>query len=161
MAQEEKSQKKVRRGGRFGRYAYGYVVNPIRRSIMFGILKIFGILVAAGLAFFLLSGGINQVRTGETLVEYALDIGHNISEFLNSLTDGTSPFKFTDDGVYFKDADVPENGALDGKEDLIDGDDKLGQWKEDWNKDPESSKSDSSESSSGQDEGSNAENGGK
>lgn len=127
---EEKPQKKVRRGGGFGRYAYGYVINPIKRKILFTIMKVFGLSISLALVFFLLSGGINQVKTGETLVEYSLDVGENISNFFKSLTKGTSPFKFTSDGVYFKDAEVPTNGVFDGKEGLINDDSKLSDWKE-------------------------------
>lgn len=125
---EEKESKKVRRGNRFGRYAYNYMMFPIRRAIIVGIFRIIGLIILLALVLFLLSGGINQVLTGQTLIEYSLDIGEDVSDFLHSLTDGTSPFKFTKYGIYFKDADVPEKGALDGNEGLIDGgqDDKIG-----------------------------------
>lgn len=133
MAKDEKEQKKHRRGG-FGTFAYGYIMRPIRMTIFLVIMRVIGIIIAVALAFFLLSGGINQVKTGQTLVEYALDIGENISHFFESLLHGTSPFKFTNDGVYFKDADVPEDGLFDGQEGAIDDgkDSKLDEWKDNW-----------------------------
>lgn len=127
--QKEEKPKRRRMGG-FGRYAYGYVMRPIRLTIILFILRGIGILICLIAVLFLLSGGINQVKTGESLAEYALDIGEDISEFFMSLADGTGPFKFTEDGIYFKDAEVPENGALDGNENLIDDDSKLEEWKE-------------------------------
>lgn len=133
MAKDEKEQKKHRRGG-FGTFAYGYIMRPLRVTIFLIVIRILGIIIALSLAFFLLSGGINQVKTGKTLVEIALDIGENISHFFGSLLNGTSPFKFTDDGVYFKDADVPESGLFDGQDGVIDGgkDNKLDEWKDNW-----------------------------
>ena len=132
MAKEEREPRKVRRGSGFGRYTWSLIFLPIKRAFVFGVLRIIGLIILSSLTMFLLSGGINQVKTGQTLVEYALDIGHNISGFLNSLLDGTSPFKFTDDGVYFKDADVPEEGALDEHKDIIDDDSKFEEWKGEW-----------------------------
>ena len=93
MAKEEREPRKVRRGSGFGRYTWSLIFLPIKRAFVFGVLRIIGLIILASLTMFLLSGGINQVKTGQTLVEYALDIGHNISGFLNSLLDGTSPFK--------------------------------------------------------------------
>lgn len=173
MAKKDDQPKKNRMGG-FGRYAYGYVMRPIRVTIMLFILRGIGIIIAIALAFFLLSGGINQVKTGETLVEYALDCGERISDFFASLLDGTSPFKFTKDGVYFKDAEVPEEGALDQVDPNAsyfdeNGDNKVGEW---WDKatghdindlNPDNKNPDSSDnnSSNDNDQTSGGENGGE
>lgn len=85
------------------RMAYGFF-----RSVR----KIIGLGLACLFIFFLLSGAINQVKTGETIIDYAIDIGHNIGNFFESLFTKDSPLKVTEDGVYFKDANVPENSAL-------------------------------------------------
>lgn len=92
-----------------------------QRSLLFRFLHFIRVILGTGIVVFLiwfcLSGGINYVKTGETFVEYALDIGHNVGYFLESLFTEDSPLKYTEDGVYFKDADVPEGSAVD-KEDL-------------------------------------------
>ena len=128
MKKQEKEEKKVRRGRYgFGSYAYNYFMFPIRRAVFFFIFKIIGLAIAFALAFLLLSGVVNQVKTGQTLVNYALEVGTEISEFFGSLLNNTSPFKFTKDGIYFKDAEVPDEGLFEDKTK-----DRVKEWKNKW-----------------------------
>lgn len=73
-----------------------------------------GTLLVVVIVFFLLSGVINQVKTGQTLVDYSLQTGKKIGVFFESLFTSESPFKITEDGIYFKDANVPNESAIDG-----------------------------------------------
>ena len=134
MAKNDSEPKKHRRGGGFGKYAYGYIMRPIRLTIMLVILRGVGLIIAIALGFFLLSGGINQVKTGQTLVEYALDSGQWLSDLFNHSAEGNGPLKITEDGIYFQDATPPEEGLLDGQEGLIDGgeNNQFEEWKSNW-----------------------------
>ena len=71
-----------------------------------------GTLIVVLVVFFLLSGAINQVKTGETLAEYATDIGKSLGDMFSKLPNGAGPFKW-DDGIYFKNANVPNESAID------------------------------------------------
>lgn len=76
------------------------------------IWKLIGSLVALFIIYLLLSGVINQVKTGENLLNYSLDIGKKISHFFNGLLEGDSPLKITKDGIYFEDVTPPAEGAF-------------------------------------------------
>lgn len=104
-----KPPKQKQPGGSFNKY-----MHPHRHSFLVGLRKFIGTGICILITLFLLSGGINYVKTGESLLNYALHIGRNIGETLKSIPEGGGPFKFTKDGVYFKDADIPENSALEG-----------------------------------------------
>lgn len=70
--------------------------------------------LAAVLCFWLLSGGINYIKTGQNIVDWTVYHGKKFGNWLASLIDpDTTPFKIEDGGVYFDDADVPDEGAID------------------------------------------------
>lgn len=71
-------------------------------SIMKHVGEFFGIVLAILFVLFLMSGIINQRRTGETLVNYALDIGKRVSVVLHSIYEGDGPVDVNEDGVYLK-----------------------------------------------------------
>lgn len=93
--------------------AFNMYMHPHRYKFMRGLRKFVGTLVVLGIIFLLLSGAINQVKTGESILKYILNVGQNLGTKFESLFTEDSPLKVTEDGVYFKDADVPDNGALD------------------------------------------------
>lgn len=97
-------------------YANMYMMS-YRRRAFYSIMRTIRVVLGTGLVvliiYFLLSGVINQVKTGETLVDYALGIGQDIGDFLESMFTDESPLKVTEDGIYFKDADVPDESALE------------------------------------------------
>lgn len=119
-----KPPKQKQPGGSFNKY-----MHPHRHGFLVGLRKFVGSIICILIVIFLLSGGINYVKTGESLVKYALHIGKNIGETLKSIPEGGGPFKFTEDGVYFKDADVPEGSALEGLDEKVN--DKLEESKPD------------------------------
>lgn len=72
------------------------------------------VLVMAILAiaiFLLLSGAINQVKTGQNIVQYITHLGREISYRIIPGED--SKLKVTEDGIYLKDAEVPQEGLFD------------------------------------------------
>jgi hypothetical protein len=71
---------------------------------------IFGILLTAALVWFLISGGINQVKTGENFVEYAEGIGQRVSVEIYNLFSGDSPLVINENGVYRRGVTPPKNG---------------------------------------------------
>lgn len=87
-------------------------------SSLRGVRKILGTIIVVLLIFFLLSGAINQVKTGETFAEYAMDIGQSLAGVFKAFPEGNGFLKW-EDGIYFKNADVPDHSAVD-KEDLPD-----------------------------------------
>lgn len=110
MAEEREKKRKSRSMMSF------YFASQMRRTFygfMRGVRSVLGIIVIVILIYLLLSGAINQVKTGETMVNYFLHIGQNLGETLESLFTSDSPFKITEDGIYFQDAEIPDNGALD------------------------------------------------
>lgn len=114
MATKDKKEqmKKMNSGGRSssgGGIRGGSILGILKklRNVIGTIIAIFGVL-------FLLSGGINQVRTGETLAQYAMDIGKSIGDVLKKLPNGNGPVKVNENGIYFNNADVPEESAIDG-----------------------------------------------
>lgn len=115
----KEEKRRVRRGGGLLQYGTAYVVNPIRRSLVRGVLKLFGLLVGLGLLLLLLSGVINQAKTGETLVQYTMNVGYRVSEFIDSIMQGGGPLKF-DGGIYFKDANPPDDGVLPEPSNAVD-----------------------------------------
>lgn len=116
MADKNDQQPKRKRASMTQMYMMSY-----QRSLLFRFLHFVRVIIGTALVVFIiwfcLSGGINYVKTGETFVEYALDIGKNVGNFFESLFTDESPLKYTEDGVYFKDADVPDGSAVD-KDDL-------------------------------------------
>lgn len=133
MADEKRNR--PRRMG-MGRWMYNRMMMPIRLGIFLTIMRLIGLLVAGFVLFFLLSGGINQVKTGQSLVNYTLMWGHRVSGMIDDLVHGTNEtFIITEDGIYFRDSvgDVPENSALDGLDDDVP--DEAGKWYDSYIKD--------------------------
>lgn len=81
-------------------------------KLLRNLRKIIGTIFACFLIYLLLSGTINQVKTGQNLLNYSLDIGKKIAYMLNKIHEGDGPLKITEDGVYFNDANPPSEGAL-------------------------------------------------
>lgn len=111
MASEEK---KTRRKSAYspGRMARAYMFNPLRMKAFRFIRWIIGVLICGLLIFALLSGVINQVRTGESMFNFFMNQGHAIGEWVHDLFTDDSNLKLTEDGIYFKDANPPSDGAL-------------------------------------------------
>lgn len=107
---EEKEPKRKNR--RYNSMMNSYIFHPIRYKIFRFLRWAIGIIICGGLVFLLLSGAINQVKTGENMLSYFMNIGHHIGDGLESLFTDDSPLKANEDGVYFKDASVPDKGAL-------------------------------------------------
>lgn len=114
MAFEKQSNKN--NGGKGGK-SFGSFTNPGRSKFFSNFRKITGTILAVLFVLFLLSGAINQVKTGQTLVDYSLNVGKVIGGYLEGLFTGNSPLKITEDGVYFKDADIPSESAIEGPKD--------------------------------------------
>lgn len=110
MAEEKEPKRKNRR---YNSMMNSYIFHPIRHKIFRFLRWAIGIIICGGLVFLLLSGAINQVKTGENMLSYVMNIGHCIGDGLESLFTDDSPLKANEDGVYFKDASVPDKGALD------------------------------------------------
>lgn len=129
MAKEEKRQKPKRMG--MGRWMFNRATMPIRLGVFLIIVRGICFLLLGFIIFFLLSGGINQVKTGQSMANYFLMWGHRAADFMDSLAHGTNDtFVVTEDGIYFKDSvgDVPEDSALDSIDDDIP--DEIGEWNE-------------------------------
>lgn len=109
-----------------------YASTQIRSGFVMGVYSIvrwvFGLFIIGLIIFFLLSGVINQRKTGESVIQYALGTGERIGDFFYSLTNKSSPLKLTEEGVYFKEAD-PGANPLEGIE--IDEVDRLEEWVDD------------------------------
>lgn len=90
-------------------------MHPYRNKIFKTLRETIGTLLVLLIIFFLLSGAINQVKTGETFVNYSLRTGKKISVFFKNLVSKEGPLKITKDGVYFKDAEIPQDSALPNK----------------------------------------------
>lgn len=83
------------------------------KTSLFKFLKLIIVMFVLGvIGYFLLSGIINQRKTGESLANYATKIGKNISKILYSIKEGNGPIKIDKNGVYFKDAIIPKDGAV-------------------------------------------------
>lgn len=110
-SKDKKEMKKQRASG-----ANSLYMLSAKRRLFFQSLKcvrkILGTIVVIAIIFFLLSGVINQVKTGETLVEYVIDVGKSLGEVFSGFPEGSGPFKW-EDGIYFKNADVPDESAID------------------------------------------------
>ena len=64
------------------------------------------------ITYFLLSGIVNQAKTGESLANWATRGGKRISEVLYSIKEGNGPVKLNKNGVYLKNANVPSSSAV-------------------------------------------------
>lgn len=60
-----------------------------------------GFLVGALIVWFIMSGIINQVETGENIIDFAFRTGERISDFLLGLISGEF-LDFRKDGIYLK-----------------------------------------------------------
>lgn len=128
MVAKDKEQTPKRRSRMgMGRYAYGYFMNPWRIRLMHFIRAAIGIIICVIVAYLLLSGIVNQRLVVESLAEKSLEAGHDIEDFLNSLMTDDSPLNIGPDGVYFKDADIPQDNPLEDVLNL-EGNDYLHQW---------------------------------
>lgn len=94
--------------------AFNMYMHPYRHRFLRWLRRFVGTLLALFLVFMALSGAINQVKTGESIIDHTLGVSKKIGNFLESLFKNDSPLKITEDGIYFKDADVPDESALDG-----------------------------------------------
>lgn len=104
MAKEEQEKKK---SGSMNKFIHPYKARAGR-----GVRNVLSLALAIFLVWFLISGGINQRKTGENLAQYGMNGGKEISNFFSGLFSNDSPLKVTEDGVYLNDADVPDNGAV-------------------------------------------------
>lgn len=111
-SKKEEKEKKRSRG-----YADMMFVS-YKRRMFYGFMRtvrnILGIALVCLFGWFLISGGINQAKTGQNLVDYALVTGQKVGNFFKSLFTNDSPLKVNEDGIYLKDANVPKDAALPG-----------------------------------------------
>lgn len=109
---KKKEQKRVNRRSMGSMYMQGEF-HRLVFSIFRGIRNVLGIILCILLLWFLLSGSINQVKTGESLAQYATRWGKYISIELESIRDGNGFVKITKDGVYLKGKTPPNKSAVD------------------------------------------------
>ena len=77
-----------------------------------GFRQILGAIIAGLVVVFLLSGAINQVATGQTIAQYAVNIGKNLGIAFQELFTNNGEIRATEEGIYFKNANPPEESAL-------------------------------------------------
>lgn len=83
-----------------------------------GAKKYIMIALAVLLGIFLLSGAINQRLTGQSYIEFTVNISRNISDGIYNMFSPNSDLKATEDGVYFKNANPPKDKIInDGNTD--------------------------------------------
>lgn len=77
--------------------------------------KITAYLLLGGFLFLLLSGSINQVKTGQNIIDYILSIGKKIGAWLEILPTNEGPIEINENGIYLKDKakDVPKEGLFE------------------------------------------------
>lgn len=124
----EKDQRVRRGGSHFGdmiiRRAFLF---PIQRTVMLMILRGIGLILTLLIVWFLLSGQVNQVEMVKSLGLVIQDVGRGVSKTFEQIANGEwdGPIKFTEDGVYLKDAEVPD-GPPQGLQEAPEGDDADG-----------------------------------
>ena len=110
-AQKDKEPRKVRRSS-FGRRMGMYYISPIRIGIFRTIRGFIGLIICLVLGVFLLSGGVNQGKTVRNLADRVVYAGHAIGGFFSDMWNGDGPISVSSEGIYFADAEVPDEGEF-------------------------------------------------
>ena len=74
-----------------------------------GVLRIFFAFTGFLLVLWVLAGGINQVRTGQSIIDFTWEVSQNILHEIQKIASDEGAIEVTEEGVYLRDRPANEN----------------------------------------------------